>query len=137
MNIKLEELQKFKKHKRNVYVDFVNGLVKWGKQTYNLTYKNVGGNMYPYVVITKVKPLSEIRPLIKTICEQKNKEQLKGVEYEYNQDLYYITGIGPEAIKFIKNNSNREEYLHYFQTDGQGLLNVLFNSLNGQTILSE
>ena len=136
MNVVLEELQRFRKHKRNVYVDFVNGLVKWGKKTYNLTYKNVGGQMYPYVIITKVKPLSEIKPLIRTVCQSKNKYELKYVEYDYNGHSYFVIGIGPDAIKVIKDDSKRPKFLHYNETEGQGLLNVLVGSLNGQVILT-
>ena len=135
-NIELVELKKFKSDKREVFVDFKKRLIKWKNNTYRLKYINVDNKMYPYVIITKVKPLSEIRPLIRTINKPENKEELKFVEYLYNDHRYYLTGIGPEALKVIKDDNEEEEYLHYFETDGQGLLNILISSLNGQMILT-
>lgn len=61
---KIIELSKFKKNKREVYVDFINGLVKWKNNEYNITYVNVGGKNYPYVVLKKIRPWSEIKPLV-------------------------------------------------------------------------
>ena len=130
---RLMELKVFKKGKREVYVDFVNGLVKWGKMDYKLSYIEVNGKKYPYVVIEDIKPLSKIRPIIKSVNE--NKRELKYCEYESTGNTYYVTGIGGKSIKAYKNNNVQEEYFFYNTTEGQRLLNELLSSLENQTVL--
>lgn len=124
-------LKDFKKDKRNVFVDFINGLVKWKNETYKLTYVNVGGKNYPYVILKNIMPLSSLKEKIRMICNKK--EELKWTEYEIYDDSYYITGIGPESIKASKNDEN-EKYYRYTTEEGQKILQVLANFV-GQSIL--
>lgn len=131
---RLMELQIFKKNKRQVYVDFVNNFVKWGKMNYKLTYIDVGGKKYPYVVIQDIKPMGEIQPLINGVV--KNKDKLKFAEYECNGNTYYVTGIGGKSIRAYKNNNIREEFFFYNTTEGQFLLKEISTLLKNQTVLS-
>ena len=123
-------LQRFKRNKRKVFVDFVNGVVNWKDETYRLTYKNVGGKKYPYVVIKAIKPMSEIKQEIATVNNEKNKEELKWVEYEVNGNVYYVVGIGPNAIKAIKNDDDEPKFFNYLTTEGQYLLKELISTLD-------
>lgn len=127
----LMELQKFRKNKRKVFVDFVNGLVKWKNDTYKLKYIKVGEKNYPYVVIEAIKPLSEILMEIESVNHEDNKEELKFVEYEVNGNLYYVVGIGPVAIKAIKNDDEEPDFFYYTTTEGQYLLDELVSCLDG------
>lgn len=127
-NQKIIELQSFKKGKRKVFVDFVNSLVEWKNHTYKIQYKNVGGKMYPYVIIEDAKPLSEIQPSIDQIVEEK--ENLKGMEYEMNKHSYYIAGIGGKSIKVLKDGKKTPEYLWYHTTEAQQLLDILIKDLS-------
>lgn len=124
-------LERFKKDKRQVFVDFINGLVKWKNETYKLTYVNVGGKNYPYVILKNIMPLSSLKEKIRTICNKK--EELKWTEYEIYNDYYYITGIGPESIKASKNNE-KEKYYRYTTEEGQRILQTLINFI-GQSVL--
>lgn len=134
MDMKMIELNKFKKNKREVYVDFVNGLVKWKNNEYNITYVNVGGKNYPYVVLKKIRPWSEIKPFVKQINERK--DDLKFVEYEMKNHDYFVIGIGKDAIKVIKDyDKENPEYLRYDTTDGQALLMILINNLSQMAFL--
>lgn len=126
---KLVELSKWKEDKRNVFVNFKNGFVRWRNQTYKLTYIKVDGKAYPYVVVRRIKPLSKIRNEIKTINQRKN--ELKFTEYEVNGDMYFVIGIGSDAIRAYKNNSSNPEYLRYGTTRGQYLLREIISSLDG------
>lgn len=128
INQKIIELQSFKKGKREVFVDFINSVVEWKNRTYKLTYKNVGGKMYPYVIIENAKPLSEITPLIDQIVE--GKEDLKGMEYDMNKHSYYIAGIGGKSIKVFKDGKKTPEYLWYHTTETQQLLDILIKDLS-------
>ena len=131
---KIIELSKFKKNKREVYVDFINGLVKWKNNEYNITYVNVGGKNYPYVVLKKIRPWSEIKPLVQQI--NKKKDDLKFVEYEMKNHDYFVIGIGKDAIKVIKDyDKEHPEYLRYDTTDGQDLLMILINNLSQMAFL--
>ena len=130
-NKKQIPLKEFKKDKRQVFVDFINGLVKWKNKTYKLTYVNVGGKNYPYVIIKNKIPLSKLRKKIELICNKK--EELKWTEYEIYNDSYYITGIGPESIKASKNNE-KEKYYRYTTEEGQRILQTLVNFI-GQSVL--
>lgn len=131
---KIIELSKFKKNKREVYVDFINGLVKWKNNEYNIKYVNVGGKNYPYVVLKKIRPWSEIRPLVRQINERK--DDLKFVEYEMKNHDYFVIGIGKDAIKVIKDyDKENPEYLRYDTTDGQALLMILINNLSQMAFL--
>lgn len=131
---KLEELTKFKQNKRNVYVDFVKNIVRWGKQTYKLTFIKVGDKRYPYVIIKNIEPLTKIKPLIRAI--NLNKNDLKWTEYEVNGDVYYVVGIGNLSIKAFKNDEEEPEYFFYNTTEGQYLLTAVSNLLNNQSVLS-
>lgn len=126
-------LDKFKRNKRKVYTDFVNGLVKWKKQTYKITYIDVGGKMYPYVVIEDIKPLSEIKEEIKAI--NFNKDNLKLAEYEINGHMYFIVGIGPIAIKAYKDNAENPEFFGYSTTEGQYILKTLMNFVKQSVLI--
>lgn len=132
VDLKLIELQKFRQGKRQVFVNFQNGIVEWKNNTYKLTYKKVGDKHYPYVVVANIRPLSEIRPLVKQII--KGKSYLKNVEYEMNNHRYFVVGIGPDAIKVYKDDKSEPEFLRYLTTDGQGLLDILVKTL-GQSFL--
>ena len=134
MDMEIIELNKFKKNKREVYVDFVNGLVKWKKKEYKITYVNVGGKSYPYVIIKKIRPWSEIKPFVRQINERK--DDLKFVEYEMKNHDYFVIGIGKDAIKVIKDyDKEHPEYLRYDTTDGQALLMILINNLSQMAFL--
>ena len=115
-------LDKFKQGKRKVYTDFVNGLVKWKRNTYKISYINVGGKMYPYVIIEDIKAINF------------NKDELKSVEYNINGHVYFITGIGPIAVKAYKDESEKPEFFGYSTTEGQYILKALMNVLQ-QSIL--
>ena len=125
-------LDKFKQGKREVYTDFVNGLVKWKRKTYKISYVNVGGKKYPYVILEDIKPLSEIKEEIRAI--NFNKKELKLVEYDINGHVYFVIGIGPIAIKAYKDNSKKPKYFGYSTTEGQYILKKLMNVLQ-QSIL--
>lgn len=134
MDEKIIELSKFKKNKREVYVDFINGLVRWKNKEYNIKYVNVGGKNYPYVVLKKIRPWSEIKPLVKQI--NKRKDDLKFVEYEMKNHDYFVIGIGKDAIKVIKDyDKEHPEYLRYDTTDRQDLLMILINNLSQMAFL--
>lgn len=130
-DIKQIPLESFKKDKRQVFVDFVNGIVRWKKRKYDLTYINVGGKHYPYVVLRNIIPLSKLESKINTVCTQK--DDLKWTEYQVKDDYYYVSGIGPEAIKASK-NGEPEEYYRYEEEEGQKLLQELMN-FTGQSVL--
>lgn len=133
MNEKIIELKKFLQDKRNYYIDWTNGLVEWKKKTYQLTYKNVGGDMYPYVIETRVRPLSEIKPLINQI--NFNKRKLINGDYDMYNKNYKVIGIGPKAIKVLIDENKEPEYLWYHTTDGQNLLDILIKDLNQLSLL--
>ena len=130
---KIVELKEWKKDKRNFFVDFPNGLVRWRNQTYKLTYVKVNGKTYPYVVVKEVKPMSRIRNEIKSINRKKN--ELKFTEYEVNGDVYFVIGIGKDAIQAHKNNSKIPEYFRYETTTGQYLLRKLVSCLDGCVLI--
>lgn len=125
-------LDKFKQGKRRVYTDFVNGLVKWKKETYKITYVNVGGKRYPYVIIENRIPLSEMKEEIKAV--NFNKDELKLVEYDINGHTYFVIGIGPIAVKAYKDESEKPEFFGYSTTEGHYILKALMNVLQ-QSIL--
>ena len=133
MNLQLVELQKFKQDKREVVVDFTQKLVEWKNKSYRLTYRNVGGDMYPYVIIENTRPVSEIKPLINQI--NFNKKKLINGDYEMYNKNYTVIGIGPKAIKVIINDAKEPEYLWYHTTDGQYLLDILVKDLNQLSLL--
>lgn len=122
-------LEEFKKGKRKVFVNFSKNIVEWKKYTYRM--KIINGK--PHVVVCRVRPLSEIKPYVKTLNERK--EEIKGVEYECsNGHSYLVTGIGPDSIKAYKDDSLKEDFYHYFTTEGQYLLETLMDSI-GQSVL--
>ena len=123
----------FKKGKRNVFVDFVQNIVSWKDETYPIDFINIGGNKYPYVVIRNIRPMSEIRPLIKTV--NFHKDDLKRVEYEVNGHVYFVVGIGSVAIKAIKDDAEEPEFFRFLSTEGQELLDELMSNLKGQQLL--
>lgn len=127
MNLQMIELQKFRKGKRQVFVDFTKDLVRWKNKTYRLRYVKVGETHYPYVIIEEVKPLKEIKDDISKINNAKY--SLKRNTYYCNDNSYYVIGIGYDAIKVEEKNGDR--YIRYETTEGQYLLEVLVESING------
>lgn len=127
INIKIVELEKFKKDKRQVFVDFTKNLVHWKDKTYRLKYIKVGNKHYPYVILEEVKPLSKIKEDIHKI--NNNKFALKRRAYKCDDMVYLVTGIGYNSIKVYKNNDIKESYLKYNTREGQYLLEVLVNYL--------
>ena len=123
----------FKKGKRQVFVDFVENIVKWKDETYPIDFIEIEGNRYPYVIMRNIKPLSEIKPLIKAV--NFHKEDLKRVEYEVNGHVYFVVGIGPIAIQAIKDDAEEPEFFRFLSTEGQVLLNELMDNLKGQQLL--
>lgn len=133
-NRQIVELGKFKKSKRKVYVDWKNSLVNWKDYTFRITYKNVGGIMCPYVIIEDIKPMSEIKPLIKHINVPKHKKYLKYCDYELDNHTYFVCGIGNKSIKVnIDDDFDEDVYLFYNTTLGQRLLSLLANEIE-QTV---
>lgn len=132
--IQMIELEKYKRDKRNVFVDLENRFVKWNKNEHKITYVNVGGTDYPYVIIENIRPWSEIKHLVDQINERK--DDLKFVEYEMKSHDYFVIGIGKDAIKVVKDyDKENPEYLRYSTTDGQELLMILINNLSQMAFL--
>lgn len=116
-------LSEYKKGKRKVYVDWTRNLVSWKNECYKLTFVNIGGEMYPYVVLNDIKPLSELKNKINEA--NKNKKYIKYSEYEILNNKYFILGIGKIAIKVRKNDKKEPEFIKYTSTEGQYLLNKI------------
>ena len=126
----LKPLKDYKKGKREVFVDWNKNIVTWNEERYHIRFINVGGENIPYVDIEEVKSRSEIKHLINTVNKRENKKQLKFVEYELNSDTYYVTGIGKDAIKALKNNETRPKFYNYFSLEGQQLLKKIASTIN-------
>lgn len=120
-------LSKYKKGKRNVYVDWTRNFVSWKNECYKLTFINIGGEMCPYVVLNDIKPLSELKNKIKEA--NKNKKFIKYSEYEILNNKYFILGIGKITLKVRKNNKEEPEFIKYTSTEGQYLLNKIILDL--------
>lgn len=120
-------LSEYKKGKRNVYVDWTRNIVSWKNECYKLTFINIGGEMYPYVVLSDIKPLSELKNKIKEA--NKNKKYIKFSEYEVLNNKYFIMGIGKIALKVRKNNKEEPEFIKYTSTEGQYILNKIILDL--------
>lgn len=118
-------LKKFKKDKRKVHIDWTKNVISWKDEKYKLTFVNVGGDMIPYVVLSDIKPLSELKSKIKQINKNKNKRYIKFSEYEILNNKYLILGIGEIALKVQKNNKEEPEFIKYTSTEGQYLLNKI------------
>lgn len=125
-------LLEFKKGKREVYTNWTKKVVEWKNQTFPLSFVNIGGKRYPYVILENIKPLSMIKDDIETINTYK--ENLKGVEYEVNNHFYFVIGIGKEKIKAYKNSDKEPKYFAYWTSEGQYLLEELMKWV-GQTAL--
>lgn len=120
-------LDEFKKGKRNVNVEWINNTVSWNNKSYKLTFVNVGGKNYPYVILSDIKSLSELADKIKKV--NKEKYFIKHSEYEILNNKYLIIGIGKIAIKVKKNGKEEAEFIKYTSTEGQYLLNKMILDL--------
>lgn len=128
----LIKLKAFKQNRREVFVDFINGLVEWKNKTYKIEFKKIDNQTIPFMVLNDIKPLSEIKKDINKIC--KYKLELKNNIYSVNGHTYNIIGIGVESIKAYKDTDIQPKYFRYNTTEGQYLLNTLLEKVE-QTVL--
>ena len=126
MHVKEEiKLSEYMRDKRNVHPNFAEDYVSWKDECYRLVYKDE----VPYVQIREILKLSEITKMVRKINEFNNKRNLKGNTFTINGNMYYIEGIGGEAIKASKNGAPAKFYRYTGprNIEGQELLEVLYN----------
>lgn len=128
--MKLVEYKKFKQ-------EFAKSVTSWIKGTITLengkvyNIKDINGKVF----VELGKKLANKQEKINTINNPTNKKLLKNCEYDFDGDIYYITGIGYESIKAIKNNNKEEKYYRYNHLEGEFLLDKLSTVIGQITLI--